>query len=285
MSMIRAPRLLTSLLLGLAAAHASASGFGPAAAVSSQFQPEQDLLVANFDSKPDPDDLQAIAALGTMLQHERFSEVDFLAVAGAYGTQGGSYIAAPKLFKLAFGDQWVDAHGDREAAVKAASQRAIKTLKDGGDVWLQEAGQSDFSAMLVKAIRAELPALNSKQRIHTVQHSTWNEEQTTPEDFLYVREYTDYSKIPDGNGGGNGTPSFNNKDGRWWTIVTQHEQLGALWKEAKRLSDANNAHAGYDNPTIAAGGFDFSDTVEATWIFNLNQLKDTDDFFATFVGE
>ncbi|WP_041522128.1 hypothetical protein [Gilvimarinus agarilyticus] len=284
MLVIKSSRLMTTLLLLFVSYGAKADGFGPTQAVNGLFNQEQDLLIANFDSKPDPDDLQAVAALGTMLQHESLSNVNYLAVAGAYGVQDGSYIPSPKLFKLAFGKRWVDAHGDREAAVQAASELAQKTLQQGGDVWLQEAGQSDFSAALVKSIRAALPKLNSKQRIHTVQHSTWNENATTPEDLLYVREYTDYSKIPDGNGGGNGTPSFNNKDGQWWSRLAEHKALAPLWIEAKRLSDENNGHAGYDNPTIAVGGFDFSDTVEATWIFGFNQLETTDDFFKKFAA-
>jgi len=136
----------------------------------------------------------------------------------------------------------------------------------------------------VKSIRAAMPSLNRKQRIHTFQHGTWNENATTPEDLLYVREYADYSKIPDGNGGGNGTLSFNNKGGQWWSRLAEHKALAPLWIEAKRLREENNGHAGYDNPTIAEGGFDFSDTVEATWTFRFNQLETTDDFFQRFAA-
>ncbi|BFM19220.1 hypothetical protein [Gilvimarinus japonicus] len=65
-------------------------------------------------------------------------------------------------------------------------------------------------------------------------------------------------------------------------MLAQDERLAELWGEAKKLTDANNAHAGYDNPSIAAGDFDFSDTVEATWIFNMNDFNNVDDFFQVF---
>jgi len=284
MSKIRVATMLGALMLAVPVGFAQAASYGPEPSVSGLLQ-AQDLLIANFDSKPDVDDLQAIAALGTILQDKCFSDINFLAVAGAYGVQGGEYVAAPKLFTLAFGDRWTDAHGDRDKAVKVASKRAVETLKSGADVWLQEAGQSDFSALLVQAIRAQLPELNSKQRIHTVQHSVWNEQHSSPDALLYVREFTHYVKIPDGNAGGNGTPGFNTTDGSWWNALLQDEQLSELWHEAKRLGDKYNIDAGYDNPSIGAGGFDFSETVEATWMLNLNHLKDVDEFFQEFVAK
>ena len=43
------------------------------------FDPSRDLLVANYDSKPDVDDLQAVAGLGTVLAHPDFACVDYIA--------------------------------------------------------------------------------------------------------------------------------------------------------------------------------------------------------------
>lgn len=49
------------------------------------------------------------------------------------------------------------------------------TLSNQGDIWIAEAGQSDFTAGLIKAVQLDLPEINISQRIHVVQHSDWNE--------------------------------------------------------------------------------------------------------------
>jgi len=247
------------------------------------FNPARDMLLANFDSKPDPDDVLAVAALGTMLADPRFARVNYLAIAGAYGNQEGVFIDAPKLFELAFNTRWKNAHADWDGSLAAARIQAIKTLNAGGDLWIQEAGQSDFSADLLAQIRTQLPSIDTKSRVHLVQHSQWNEQYATPAKLLYVREYADYSKIPDGNAQGNGTPGFKTDDNAEWHALLAHPQLGELWLEAQRLALATNGKGGYDNRSIAVGGFDFSDTVEATWIFGFNQLDTVAQFFAEFM--
>ena len=246
------------------------------------FDVERDLLIANFDSKPDPDDILAVAALATMLHDHRFENVEFIAVAGAYGIQGGTFIEADHLFDLSFGEHWVNAHSQKATALEMVKEKALEVLKTGGDVWIAEAGQSDFSADLVAMISDANPEIRTKTRIHIVQHSTWNESQTTPEKLLYVREYTDYSKIPDGNSTGNGTPGFNTSDGEWWAAALAHPKTGAIWEEARRIVEEKNGTTGYENPSIKAGGFDFSDTAEAAWIFGFDELPDVSAFFEEF---
>jgi hypothetical protein len=248
-----------------------------------KFNLKKDLLIANFDSKPDPDDIMSVAALGTMLADPRFAKVNYIAVAGAYGTQAGVFIDAPTLFNLAFKGNWLSAHSDRAGAIEKVTARALVVLEKDGDIWIQEAGQSDVSADIVRAIKIKMPTLDTKERIHTVQHSTWNEQATSPDDLLYVRDYTHYSKIPDGNMMGNGTPGFNTAIGVHWDALIAHPRLGPLWKEAREVSLRTNGKGGYDNKNIGAGGFDFSDASENTWIFGFNYLVGVDDFFAEFV--
>lgn len=247
------------------------------------FNTERDLLIANYDSKPDVDDLMAVAAFGTMLKDERFSEVQFIATAGAYGTQDGTFIEADQLFNLSFGDNWVNAHANKEEALAVLLEKAQATLTSGGDIWIAEAGQSDISAELLRRIRELPPKFDTKQRIHLVQHSFWNESVTSEEALKMVRNYTDYTKIPDGNGSNNGTPNFRTEEGSWWPKVLEHPKVGNIWLVAQMLSEENNIVAGYNNEAVEAGGFDFSDTVEICWIFGFNAINDVDDFFKEFL--
>jgi hypothetical protein len=61
------------------------------------FNTNTDLLIAQFDSKPDTDDIHAQAALGCMLAHPSLAGVKYYAVAGAYGDQkrGAQFIDSP----------------------------------------------------------------------------------------------------------------------------------------------------------------------------------------------
>jgi hypothetical protein len=126
------------------------------------FDKSKDLFLPQFDSKTDVDDIHTVAAVGTMLSDPRFSEVKFHAVAGAYGTQGGEYVPAPALFDMVFGSHWSDAHGNYKSALKTVTGIAVETLGNGGDIWIAEAGQSDFSADLVRQVKMALPGVDTR---------------------------------------------------------------------------------------------------------------------------
>ncbi|MCX2842004.1 DUF5010 C-terminal domain-containing protein [Microbulbifer thermotolerans] len=250
-----------------------------------RFDTSKDLYLANFDSKPDPDDIHSVAGVATILKDARFSNVNYHAVAGAYGTQGGDFIEADYLFDLAFGvNRWSNAHANYNGALNTVFNKVKTTLNNGGDVWISEAGQSDFSADLVRRVKQDLPSVNTNARIHIIQHSNWNEDKTSDDDLSYVRNNTDYQKIDDGNSGNNGTPGFNNKSTSHWSRVLNHPQVGVIWTEAKRVADhAIDNEVGWKNPTIAQGGMDFSDTVETTWIFGFNHVGNISGFFDEFL--
>ncbi|WP_049721018.1 carbohydrate-binding protein [Gilvimarinus polysaccharolyticus] len=250
-----------------------------------RFNPAKDLLLANFDSRPDPDDIHTVAAVGTILSDSRFSGVNYHAVAGAYGIQGGTFIEADHLFNITFGsDRWSDAHTNYSGALNTTYDKVATVLNSGGDIWIQEAGQSDFSADLVRRVKQNMGGINTNTRIHIIQHSEWNQDQTTPADLTYVRNNTDYQKISDGNSRGNGTPGFNSSDTSQWSRVLNHSRVGAIWTEAKRVADYSiEHHPGWKNPQIQSGGMDFSDTVEGTWIFGFNHLNNHVDFFDEFL--
>jgi hypothetical protein len=128
------------------------------------------------------------------------------------------------------------------------------------------------------------------KRFHIVQHSTFNEEVTTQSKLNWLKDNVDYIHVEDGNFP-NSTPDFKTfpeeitaADTALWGQVTSHPTLGPLWTEAKQIADQYNPLASYNNTAIEAGGFDFSDCAEATYIFGYNgTIKDHVDFFNTFV--
>jgi len=243
----------------------------------------KDLLLVHYDCKTDVDDLQSVAALAMLMSDGKYSKINYHAVAGAYGIQEGLYVPPNDLFELAFGDNWTDAHENLKAAVKRVKMIAEATLEDQGDIWIAEAGQSDFSAKLIKAIQADLPDMNISQRIHVVQHSDWNEEVTSHESLQFVKNNSDYQKIPDGNIVGNGTPGFRSPEYTKWKDKIGNPKLIEIWQMAIDLSNRYNGKDGrYNNEAISAGGLDFSDLSEVCWILEIQDIKDTKHFFNLF---
>lgn len=244
------------------------------------FNIEKDLLLVQFDCKTDVDDLHTLAALVTLLSDSKFSKIRYHAVAGTYGIQEGLYVPPNPLFQLAFGDNWTDAHEKVNGAVEKVKAIIKKILETQGDIWIAEAGQSDFTAKLIKAIQSDLPGLSVSQRIHVVQHSDWNENSTSPESLQFVKKNTDYQKIPDGNAVGNGTPGFRSPEYTQWKKKISNPKLIGIWQLATDLSNKYNGKEGrYNNEAISAGGLDFSDLSEVCWILGLQDIIDTEQFF------
>jgi hypothetical protein len=244
------------------------------------FDKEKDILLAQFDCKTDVDDLHSIAALATILANDEYSSINYYAVAGAYGTQGGLYVPPNKLMDKAFGDNWSDAHADFEKAVDEVYVVALETLQNGGSVWVADAGQSDFSAAVVKKTMAEKPEINISERFHVVQHSNWNEESTSPDDLQFVKENIQYHKIADGNGAGNGTACYRTEDSIKPKEYLSNAHLKKVWKLAIKLANRYNGSEGrYNNEAVAKGGLDFSDVSEITWILEIEDADTVTGFF------
>lgn len=249
------------------------------------FNMEKDLLLAQFDCKTDVDDVHTMAALATLLSDSGFQSVNHHAVTGTYGIQKGLYVPPNDLLNLALGNNWTDAHEDFESAVNKVKGLVVKTLENQGDIWIAEAGQSDFSAALVKAVKVDLSEINTSQRIHVVQHSNWNEEVTSPEALKFVKENTDYRKIPDGNVVGNGSPGFRSPDFTNWEDEVTDPGLVEIWQLATDIANKYNGKDGrYDNEAISAGGLDFSDLSTVCWILGIKDIKDTEEFFNLYAN-
>lgn len=244
-----------------------------------KFNLEKDLLIIQYDCKTDVDDLHSIAAFATLVSHSKYENLNYHAVAGTYGMQNGLYVPPNKLFALAFGENWSDAHNSYEKALETVTQLGLKTLKSTGSLWIAEAGQSDFTFDVIKALQLALPSFDNK-RIHVVQHSDWNEEVTTPEKLDFVKSSITYYKIPDGNATKNGTPGFRSEEIIPWSDSIKGENLSQVWNLAIKLGNQYNGKDNrYLNKAIEKGGLDFSDFSEVCWILGLTDIEDANAYF------
>jgi len=251
--------------------------------VIGKFNTDKDLFIAQFDCKTDVDDLHSIAGVATILADHRFKNVNFHAVAGTYGIQDGLYVPANELFNAAFGNKWSDAHSNYIQAVHDVSAIIKKTLENDGNISIAEAGQSDFSADVIRNIKSILPTIDLESRINIVQHSNWNENQTTAEDLTFVKSNISYHKIPDGNVIGNGSPGLVTDSLVNWQDYFKEPNLLNIWNMALDLANSYNGKDNrYQNPAIAKGGLDFSDVSETCWIFGFENLENVEQFFKEF---
>jgi len=145
------------------------------------FNKNTDILIAQFDSKPDPDDIHAQAALGSMLAHPDLQGVNFYAVAGAIGKQNGDFIESGNLMNIAFGQ------GNWTHAIKSNITRD----------WAQ-------------ILQNRLGANTVKNNVIVVQHSEWNVNLTdnnsnkaasNPAIMNWIKNNTNYFYLDDGNAG------------------------------------------------------------------------------------
>lgn len=246
--------------------------------ISQTFNKSTDLLLANFDFKPDEDDIMAAAALASMLKHPDLEGINYYAVAGAYGKQDKfKYITTvtPDYFNTLFGkenEKWTDAHNNWNASVKRVKKKIKNILKAGGKIFVQEAGQSDFTHDVLQALIENGVALSIiNKNVIVVQHSKWNTKQTTPSKLDWVKRNTIYQKIADGNTGRNGTPGYRTFDTEWLTqaksTTNLNTEVRTFWIMADHICKA--WESSWTNKWIAKGGVDFSDCVENWYIFNL----------------
>ena len=225
------------------------------------FDSQKDLVSLHYDHAPDKDDGQSAAADRTILETQ--FDVDWIkkhvvAVSGAYGKNAKAFNSKSDAVMDAAWDDcggWVAAHKNRENAVRDIVLRWSAVLKAGGHVWVKEGGQSDITADVVKQIRKRSPDVDTSRRIHVVQHSKWNENQTTDAALAYTRKHTHYIKIRDANG------YLNIKGGHeaFEKAARRHPTFGKAWKAAFT----------YYNPKHR---LDFSDTGELMHILALGEM-------------
>ena len=249
------------------------------------FNIENDLLLLNFDLKTDVDDVHTIAALDLILKSNEFNNLNYYAISGTYGMQSGGYVPANDLFDLVFKHNWTDAHNYRQTSINKTIKKINKTLSLGGNIWMAEAGQSDFTQEILEALN-EYNISFTKDRIIVVQHADWNEQETSVDALNYVKEKTTYIRITDGNKMGNGTPGFNNQAYTTKALENKNLLSSKTWTLANEISTKYNGINGrYNNKAISGGGADFSDLVEITYILDIKNTPDVASFFDLFNKE
>lgn len=226
-----------------------------------KFDSEKDLISLHYDHAPDKDDGHSAAADRSMLEtiyNAKWLTEHTLPVSGAYGKNKNRFNKqSDKVMNAVFGEKnWIAADDDWDIAVDAVVQRWMQTLKAGGDVWVKEGGQSDLTADVIRIIRDEHKDIDTTQRIHVVQHSNWNEKQTTDADLAYVKKQTDYIRIKDAN------RFLNQKGGNeaFEAAALAHPTFGPSWQAAFE----------YYNPRQR---LDFSDTGELMRILGLGEIS------------
>ncbi len=254
-----------------------------------------DLLLAQFDLKPDPDDVHAMAALGCIL--DKLPTVEYYAVRGTYGIQSGSFIGGTNaLCDQAFGSgNWADAtSANRAAAVTNVKNRVKAVLARDRKVYVMEAGQSNFTRDWLAALRADSTGPTDtkiKTNVIVVQHGKWNEDKTTPSDLADVKSWATYRPIDDGNlapgtgtNRGPDTPAYKSSSTSWLANVKSSGNTNAkgraLWTEADRIADGLSYKPSYS--VIPDGGVDFSDAVEAWYILGLPSAGTVSEFFNNY---
>lgn len=231
--------------------------------------PAADLLSLHYDHAPDKDDGHA-----TVAGREVTTDlgIDPHVVSGAYGENRRQYNpGAEAVMAATWGSGWVDAHGDWPGAVTATADVWQATLAAGGDVWVAEGGQSDFTADVVRELLRREAGLDPK-RVHVVQHSDWNERMTTDADLQYVKDRTDYIRIEDGNDP-NATADLDVTRGMTAFVRDARAgDFGAAWTAACDYYDCGRI-------------LDFSDTVELLHIVGVgtDEVATVDDFADRFI--
>lgn len=260
------------------------------------FNRKKDLLLAQFDSKPDPDDVHAQAALGCMMLHPDLKGVNIYAVSGAIGEQKGLFLDSRELFNTIFAKRWTAANEDWDRAVADIVKVVTPIIKKGGKVWVQEAGQSNITADWVKVILESIPASTVKNNVIVVQHSNWNEKETNDDDLAYVKRMTTYFSIDDGNAlptedwgdrGPYSTPAYRAKEANWIVLAKEssNKKAANMWRIADEIIDSyfpdgvehKWSYLHYD-------GVDYSDCCENWWILQIGEKADSHEkFWARYV--
>ena len=226
-----------------------------------KFNSEKDVISLHYDHAPDRDDGHSAAADRTLLESvfgKEWMAKNVVAVSGAYGNNKHLFDHKSDAVMDAVWNErggWIAADRDWDSAVNSIYKRWQATLTKGGDVYVKEGGQSDVTAAVVERLKQEHPEILTRQRIHVVQHSDWNEKHTTPNALEYVKTHTHYIRIADANRYLN----VKGGDAAFVKSATAHPLFGHGWRAAFDY---------YAPETI----LDFSDTGELLHILGLGEI-------------
>jgi hypothetical protein len=251
------------------------------------FDKQKDFLLLNNDTQSDPDDIQAIAAVGSFLTHPDLCGINYFGVIGT--NRGGNSDFLPRsveLAKLIYGTEnvdWANANkdfGNRIAARDLVVNLVKPIIDNGGKLWVCEAGQADFTYdVLLKLKELGVTETKFKTQVIIVQHSEGNEKTSDQTKLTYLKANTNYKKIDDGNLGGNSTPAYVSNSKTFLTDAKSTKNLNTItrgyWKLADDIITAWNLINDHKNNVLRNGGVDFSDAVEFWYIFKLGNTANT----------
>jgi len=233
-----------------------------------------DLLSLHYDNCPDKDDGHAIPAGKSVV--ENFSINNVMVVNGTCGDSIKNRFNPDSnaVVQAAWGNEYLDAHGNNYNSVVNAANRWASTLSNGAKVWVAEGGQSDFTADVVRRIEANYSGINLKG-INVIQHSAgataYNEAFTNPGKLAYLKNKTSYKAIPTGNAGNNGSANLNQQS-QYFVVTARSSRFSVEW----------NAGFRYLRPDCAIRTenckLDFSDTVELLYIVGDSRTTNVNNF-------
>ena len=225
----------------------------------------------HYDNCPDRDDGHALAAGKAVVERSGLANIMVVNGTCADDIRGSYQEESEIVARAVWGNQWLDFFNDGDATIQATAQRWANVLANGGDIWVAEGGPSDFTANVLRSIASQFPSLDLK-RIHVVQHSTgdsFNESRTADDNIALVIQEADYVRIPNGNGGGNGSAGFRNNSTFFVETALQSE-FSNEWAAAFAYLDPNER-------------LDFSDTVELLYIIDETETQTVDDFARNYL--
>lgn len=237
--------------------------------IQAEYRNDVDLISLHFDHAPDRDDGHATVADLVVTRH--FGIVPHV-VSGTYGDGNRDrYVSgAEAVMQITWGNNWLDAHDNWGAAVQFTASVWLNTLNTGGDIYVAEGGQSDFTADVIRLIIQQSSVITTR-RITVIQHSLINEANANQSDLSFVKSNTNYIKIKDGN------------SENLTADLHQPSKTFTARARASYFSDQWNAAFAYLNPRQK---LDFSDTVELLYILNIgtDQVANPDDFADVFIS-
>lgn len=244
-----------------------------------------DLIVMQYDSCPDPDDIHAAVAGKMVLDHFGFvNGRDYIVTNGTCGVERprSDYIQrSPEIFNQLYGNSWNDAFNDEANSAVRVAEMIREALNEGRNVHVMDGGPMDFTARVVRQVEAN--GVSNLRRISVYQHSSiWNSRFTGDNNLSYLVSRVNYVDVPDGNRADNGTAQLNQQntgrngysrvDGSLVNRFRNNDVYGNDWREAFSLFNPDNR-------------FDGSDTVELLWLLNLrdNRIADWYEFADRFL--
>ena len=293
--------------------------------------PQLDLISLHYDCADDPDDFVSSAADRAMLEATygtSWLSEHTLVVIGAFG-QNVNFVRRPceRVATAVWGDstevlaasfhstatgeeltppQVIDANRPyRLTAARRAAERWLAALRGGGQIYVKEGGQSDFTKLVVELLFESLGSDGAGKGavhmlgkcVHVVQHSRWNEQHNMPNVTDWMVRHTDYVGSTENHHGPitDGNPlmrlwsgehvAADRVTGAIFTSAARQSWMGCAWATA--FDEFSQLYSYCDwakgsQQMSSADCLDFSDSHELSFILRLGDVT-IDRFYQRFI--